>query len=75
MTASDGALKVLLTKKWAHPHRGRWSLPGGFVGVDKDLEDAAKRVLREKAGLETAVRTRRQWHSGFFLTDEELLGD
>lgn len=54
MTASAGSLHVLLTKRLEHPCRGRWSLPGGFVGVDEDLETAAKRVLRQKAGLETA---------------------
>ena len=54
MTASEGSLQLLLAKRLEHPHRGRWSLPGGFVGVDEDLERAARRVLRQKACLETA---------------------
>jgi len=51
LTASDGDLQVLLLERSAPPDAGRWGLPGGFVRIDEDLDKAAARVLREKAGL------------------------
>lgn len=41
-------LKVLLLQM---TYRKKWSLPGGYVKKDEDLEDAAKRVLKERAGV------------------------
>ena len=37
---------ILLLQRDRHPHAGRHALPGGFVGIDEALEDAAARVLR-----------------------------
>lgn len=50
----DGRPAVLLRQRTDHPHAGRWALPGGFVGIAESLDDAAARVLREKAGLPAA---------------------
>lgn len=44
-------LEILLKKREAHPYRGCWALPGGFVGVSESLEEAALRILEEKTGL------------------------
>ena len=44
-------LKALLVQRDAPPQRGKWSLPGGFVGIDEGLEAAAARILDTKAGL------------------------
>lgn len=52
LTIRDGAIQVLLIKRDEHPFQGRWSLPGGFVAVEEELDDAARRVMREKAGLD-----------------------
>jgi 8-oxo-dGTP diphosphatase len=51
LTVKDGALWTLLGRRREHPAKGRWALPGGFVGIDEALDVAAERVLREKAGL------------------------
>jgi ADP-ribose pyrophosphatase YjhB (NUDIX family) len=44
----DKALKVLLLK-WRGVNL--WVLPGGLVGLRESVDDAASRVLRERAGL------------------------
>lgn len=49
----DGdALKLLLIKRKLEPEMGKWSLMGGFLNGNEDLEDGAKRVLNELTGLE-----------------------
>jgi len=51
-TIEDGQLKVLLIKRVNEPFKGQWALPGGFIHEGEDPEKAAKRVLKEKAGIE-----------------------
>jgi ADP-ribose pyrophosphatase YjhB (NUDIX family) len=48
-------LSVLLMMRGAAPFRGAWALPGGYIHTDEDedLEAAARRILRQKAGIET----------------------
>lgn len=47
----NGRLKLLLQKRNFEPHRGEWSLMGGFVQENEDVDAAAKRVLFELTGL------------------------
>jgi 8-oxo-dGTP diphosphatase len=51
MTTHDGDLHALLVRRGEHPHKGRWALAGGFVGMRESLDDAAARVVKSKAGL------------------------
>jgi 8-oxo-dGTP diphosphatase len=51
MTIADGALAVLLQRRAEEPFARCAALPGGFVGVDEALDDAARRILTDKAGL------------------------
>ena len=51
LTATDTALHALVLKRDRHPEVGKWALPGGFVGLDEGLDEAAARVVSEKAGL------------------------
>lgn len=47
---SDG-LKVLLIKRNFEPERGKWSLIGGFMKVNENLDNAASRILKTLTGV------------------------
>ncbi len=55
LTLRDGQLQVLLHKRDREPFGGALALPGGYVHADEDqgCEDAAQRVLQQKAGLQS----------------------
>ena len=43
---------ILLVKRDTYPFKDKWCLPGGFVKIDEDIEDAATRILREEANID-----------------------
>jgi len=50
-TSSEDKAKLLLIKRRNEPFKGKWALPGGFVDIDEELEDAVTRELAEETGL------------------------
>jgi 8-oxo-dGTP diphosphatase len=52
---SGGRTQVLLVNRGKEPYKGKWAVPGGFIEIDEELEDAVARELQEETGL-TGVR-------------------
>ena len=42
---------VLLVKREDYPFKDKWCLPGGFIKIDEDLEDAPKRILANETNI------------------------
>lgn len=51
MTVIEGHLSVLLQRRGQSPYAGYLALPGSFVGPGETLEQGARRVMAEKAGM------------------------
>jgi len=54
MSVVDGAPAALLVRRDEHPAADAWALPGGFVGIGESLDEAARRVLANKARMADA---------------------
>ena len=48
---SEARTEVLLIERGEGPFRVQWAVPGGFVEMDEELEDAVARELAEETGL------------------------
>ncbi|MFY0624886.1 MAG: NUDIX hydrolase [Reichenbachiella sp.] len=49
---NENKLELLLIHRGFEPEKDKWSLMGGFVKEDEDLDRAASRVLKALTGLE-----------------------
>lgn len=52
LTLHEGRFSILLILRSEPPWQGRWALPGSFVGVDEDLDAAARRTLEQETAIE-----------------------
>lgn len=48
----EKVLRVLLVKRSDHPYIGEWALPGGFIKIDENLDEAALRILKQKTNID-----------------------
>jgi len=48
---SDNNIKLLLINRGHEPFKGQWAIPGGFIGIDEELDEAVTRELKEETGL------------------------
>lgn len=54
MSVVDGTPAILLVRRVQPPFSGSWALPGGFVAIGESLDEAARRILAEKAHMSDA---------------------
>lgn len=52
LTIKDNSLKVLLVKRTNEPFKDRWAIPGGFIRLSENLDQAALRILKEKTNVD-----------------------
>jgi 8-oxo-dGTP diphosphatase len=51
LSAHEGHLWALVIKRRRPPYQESWALPGGFIGMQESLDQAAERLLSDEAGL------------------------
>lgn len=52
VTADQEGLRAVVIQRTEHPDLEKWSLPGGFVGIDESLDETAARMLQTKVGID-----------------------
>lgn len=50
-TVREKQLMVLLIQMKKQPFTGMWAMPGGLIGVNESIDDAAKRILFQKTAM------------------------
>ena len=48
---TEKKFSILLVKRDNYPFKDKWCLPGGFIGMDETLDEAAKRILKNETNL------------------------
>lgn len=49
--SDDNELSLLLIKRGGYPYKDKWAIPGGFVGMDESVDEAALRELEEETSV------------------------
>ena len=52
LTIKNGTLQVLLVKRTNEPFKDKWAIPGGYVRLSENLDQAALRVLKERTNVD-----------------------
>ena len=52
LTIRNNSIQVLLVKRTTEPFKGRWAIPGGYIKLSENLDEAALRVLKEKTDVD-----------------------
>lgn len=47
----NDSTQILLIERKNEPFKNQWALPGGFVDIDEEIEDAAYRELTEETSI------------------------
>ena len=55
MAPYEDSLKILLIERKNEPYKGYWAFPGGFMNMDENAEECARRELEEETGLKNIV--------------------
>lgn len=50
------SLKFLAIKRKAHPFRGKWALPGGFMEIDETVEESVVREVKEETHVDVPLK-------------------
>lgn len=45
-------MSILMVKRDEYPFKDMWCLPGGFVNINENLDDAPKRILKRETNLD-----------------------
>jgi len=49
---ADKKMSILLVKRDNYPFKDKWCLPGGFVGINEDIDDAPARILKNETNID-----------------------
>ena len=52
LTMKNNAIMVLLVNRLNEPFKDKWAIPGGYVRLSENLDQAALRVLKERTNVD-----------------------
>lgn len=52
LTLINNSIQVLLVKRLNEPFKDKWAIPGGYVRLSENLDQAALRVLKERTNVD-----------------------